>query len=227
MSSAWARAGLIGAWATSALAAAPAPTTLDSDTAGAIVGRVCRDLDGDGQCADAEPGLAGVRVVLETGQEATTDLQGRYHLAALPARAPSALRGIHLSSGRHRLRLDVRTLPPGVAAAHPSVTVELPMSGLALQDFALSDSGTPAAAVRQVPRDHPPTGRLEAAAVPCGAVQSVPQMLGQRPDVVINAGDLRLVGSPMHFAGLEPEYRRPPRLGEQTEAVLREFGVGK
>ncbi len=68
--------------------------------------------------------------------------------------------------------------------------------------------------------------RLEAAAVPCGAVQTVPQMLGQRPDVVISAGDLRLVGSPMHFAGVETEYRRPPRLGEQTEAVLREFGVG-
>jgi len=66
--------------------------------------------------------------------------------------------------------------------------------------------------------------KLEAAAVPCGGVQTVAEMLGQRPDVVVEAGGLRLVGSPMHFGDVETEYRRPPRLGEHTEAVLREFG---
>ena len=34
-----------------------------------------------------------------------------------------------------------------------------------------------------------------------------------------------MVANPMHIAGVETKYRRPARLGEHTEAVLREFGA--
>ena len=60
--------------ATSAAAqttAASIPVQRD-ELVGAIVGRVCRDRNGDGRCTDDEPGFGGVRVLLETGQTAIT-----------------------------------------------------------------------------------------------------------------------------------------------------------
>ncbi len=68
--------------------------------------------------------------------------------------------------------------------------------------------------------------KLEAASVPCGGVQTVSQILEQQAGAVVDVGGLQMVGNPMHIAGVETEYRRPPELGEHTEAVLREFGVG-
>jgi hypothetical protein len=129
---------------------APGPTPTSSDTAGAIVGRVCRDLNGDGVCGDDEPGIAGARVVMETGQQALTDAQGRYHLSAVDARAPSDVRGTrlndgpaalsgHLTPGRHRLRLDVSRLSPMSRVEIPAVTLEVPMAGLVIQDFAVTE----------------------------------------------------------------------------------------
>ena len=69
--------------------------------------------------------------------------------------------------------------------------------------------------------------KLEAASVPCGGVQTISQMLNQRADAVVDVEGLRMVANPMHIAGVETAYRRPPVLGENTEAVLREFCAGE
>jgi hypothetical protein len=107
------------------------------ELAAAIVGRVCRDVDGDGRCAPEEPGLADVRLVLATGREVRTDARGRYHFAQVDARGPDMTGGVHLRPGRQRLRLDVRTLPPDSEPSPEAVTVEVPWAAVVLQDFAV------------------------------------------------------------------------------------------
>ncbi len=105
----------------------------------AVVGRVCRDADGDGRCGADEPGLPGVRVVMETGQAAVTGPGGRYHLAAVEARAPERGAGgaLRLLPGRHRVALDPRALSLGETAVPAAATVELPMGGAAIVNFAV------------------------------------------------------------------------------------------
>jgi hypothetical protein len=118
------------------------------ELAAAIVGRVCRDLDGDGRCAPEEPGLADVRLVLATGREVRTDTRGRYHFAEVDARSPNVTGGVHLRPGRQRLRLDARTLPPDSEASPEAVTVEVPWAAVVLQDFAVrtrAESASPVA----------------------------------------------------------------------------------
>jgi crotonobetainyl-CoA:carnitine CoA-transferase CaiB-like acyl-CoA transferase len=68
--------------------------------------------------------------------------------------------------------------------------------------------------------------KLKAASVPCGGVQTVGQILDQRDAAAVDVEGLKMVGNPMHISGIDTEYRRPPRLGEHTRAVLDEFGVG-
>jgi hypothetical protein len=105
--------------------------------ASGIAGRVCEDLDDDGRCGAGEPGLAGVRLVLSTGREVLTDAQGRYHLTGVDARTPEAVGGVHLRPGRHRLRVDSRTLPPGGKVRPEAATVEVTWGAAVLQDFAV------------------------------------------------------------------------------------------
>lgn len=54
--------------------------------------------------------------------------------------------------------------------------------------------------------------RLRPLGVPAAAVRTLPEALQATPEVVVLAGDMRLVGSPIHVAGYQPEYRPPPRL---------------
>ncbi|MBI3002646.1 MAG: CoA transferase, partial [candidate division NC10 bacterium] len=75
-------------------------------------------------------------------------------------------------------------------------------------------------------------GRLEAAGLPCGPVNTVAEVLAdpavrhlkmvqevEHPTL----GPIRLLGIPFTIAGSPPEIRRPPpRLGEHTEEVLGE-----
>lgn len=103
----------------------------------AIAGRVCRDLDGDGQCSPEEPGLVGIRLVLATGREVRTDAHGRYHFIPVDARSPDVTGGLHLRPGRQRLKVDTRTLPPASEATPEAVTLEVPWGGVVLQDFAV------------------------------------------------------------------------------------------
>jgi hypothetical protein len=120
-------------WAVRAQGAVEDPPGLSST----VAGRVCDDRDGDGRCAPGEPGLSGVRLVLATGSEVRTDAQGRYHLTGVDSRTPDRTGGVHLRPGRHRLRVDPRTLPPGSKPSPEAVTLEVPWGAVVLQDFAI------------------------------------------------------------------------------------------
>jgi crotonobetainyl-CoA:carnitine CoA-transferase CaiB-like acyl-CoA transferase len=56
--------------------------------------------------------------------------------------------------------------------------------------------------------------RLRPLGVPAAAVRTLPQALAATPEVVVTAGDFRLVRCPVRVAGHEPDYGPPPRLGE-------------
>jgi crotonobetainyl-CoA:carnitine CoA-transferase CaiB-like acyl-CoA transferase len=54
--------------------------------------------------------------------------------------------------------------------------------------------------------------RLRPLGIPAAAVRSLPQALEATPEVVVTAGEFRLVGSPVRVSGYTPEYRPPPPL---------------
>jgi CoA:oxalate CoA-transferase len=56
--------------------------------------------------------------------------------------------------------------------------------------------------------------RLRPLGVPAAAVRTLPEALKATPEVIVTAGDFRLIGSPVRVAGYDPEYGPPPRLGE-------------
>jgi crotonobetainyl-CoA:carnitine CoA-transferase CaiB-like acyl-CoA transferase len=60
--------------------------------------------------------------------------------------------------------------------------------------------------------------RLRPLGIPSAAVRSLPDALESTPEAVVTAGDFRLVGSPIHVDGYEPEYRPAPRLDEHRDA---------
>ncbi len=75
-------------------------------------------------------------------------------------------------------------------------------------------------------------GVLEQHEVPCAPIQQISEILRHPQvaarDVIVavdhaGLGPIRLVGNPMRFAGFQPAYRPPPRLGEHTAAVREEF----
>jgi hypothetical protein len=45
-------------------------------------------------------------------------------------------------------------------------------------------------------------------------VRTLPEALEATPEVVVTAGDFRLVGSPIHVSDYQPDYRPPPQLPE-------------
>jgi formyl-CoA transferase len=76
--------------------------------------------------------------------------------------------------------------------------------------------------------------RLNQAGVPCGPINSIDQVFAD-PQVrhlgIVqnvggkNHGPLRLVGQPVSLSRTRSRLAaRPPKLGEHTDAVLREFG---
>jgi CoA:oxalate CoA-transferase len=56
--------------------------------------------------------------------------------------------------------------------------------------------------------------RLRPLGVPAAAVRTLPEALKATPEVVVQAGDFRLVGNPIHVGGYQPEYRSPPQLDD-------------
>jgi crotonobetainyl-CoA:carnitine CoA-transferase CaiB-like acyl-CoA transferase len=77
---------------------------------------------------------------------------------------------------------------------------------------------------------------LEAAKIPCGAINTLQEVFAapqvtEREMLVrmehATIGSLPLVGSPLKLSQTPVQYRLPPpRLGEHTEEILREF-LGK
>ncbi|BBZ21806.1 CaiB/BaiF CoA transferase family protein [Mycolicibacter hiberniae] len=56
--------------------------------------------------------------------------------------------------------------------------------------------------------------RLRPLGIPAAAVRTLPEALKEHPEMIVRAGDFRLVGSPIRVAGYEPSYRPPPELGD-------------
>jgi crotonobetainyl-CoA:carnitine CoA-transferase CaiB-like acyl-CoA transferase len=54
--------------------------------------------------------------------------------------------------------------------------------------------------------------RLRPLGVPASAVRTLPEALAATPEVVVTAGDYRLIGSPIRVAGYDPHYGPPPAL---------------
>jgi CoA:oxalate CoA-transferase len=54
--------------------------------------------------------------------------------------------------------------------------------------------------------------RLRPLGVPAAAVRTLPEALQATPEIVVTAGDFRLVGNPIRVAGYQPDYRPPPKL---------------
>jgi CoA:oxalate CoA-transferase len=66
--------------------------------------------------------------------------------------------------------------------------------------------------------------RLRPLGVPVAAVRALPEALTATPEAIVTAGDFRLVGSPIHVAGYQPDYRPPPRLGEFADGGFTRSG---
>ncbi|MGB9873137.1 MAG: SdrD B-like domain-containing protein [Anaerolineae bacterium] len=118
----------------------PTPTNTPTPTPvlSTIEGRVCQDTSRDGQCQDAEPGIAGLRVTLDpaagqnlqpqTERTTITDAEGRYRFSGV-------------EPGSHRLRFEDPTRQWLVApvevdvdsALHQTVTMDLGVSGPAVR----------------------------------------------------------------------------------------------
>jgi crotonobetainyl-CoA:carnitine CoA-transferase CaiB-like acyl-CoA transferase len=60
--------------------------------------------------------------------------------------------------------------------------------------------------------------RLRPLGIPVAAVRTLPEALEATPEVVVTAGDFRLVGSPIRVQGYEPEYRPAPRFDQHGDA---------
>jgi len=61
--------------------------------------------------------------------------------------------------------------------------------------------------------------RLKPLGIPVAAVRTLPQALEATPEVIVDAGDYRLVGSPIRVEGYSPAYRPPPAVDEHGDIV--------
>ncbi len=112
---------------------------------GTVLGRVCQDLDGDGRCGEGDPGLGGVRLLLDGGQVALADAHGRFHFLEVPTRLLEPGRSAY---GGHLLVLETAPGEPPVRR-----WFELAPGGAVQVDLAVPK----AAAVRPGPAMGPAT----------------------------------------------------------------------
>lgn len=59
--------------------------------------------------------------------------------------------------------------------------------------------------------------RLRPLGVPAAAVRTLPDALKATPEIIVTAGDFRLVGNPIHIDGYQPDYRPPPTLDQGVD----------
>jgi hypothetical protein len=98
-----------------------------------VLGKVFMDCNDNGLQDEGETGVAGVRLVLESGWTVVTDSEGKFSLCGLPPRT-------------HGIKLDSSTLPAGMAARITSnrnlgdpgsLLLDLKNGELARADFAV------------------------------------------------------------------------------------------
>jgi len=58
--------------------------------------------------------------------------------------------------------------------------------------------------------------RLKPLGIPAAAVRTLPEALDALPELIVSAGDYRLVGSSIRVDGYTPDYRPPPALGQHS-----------
>lgn len=98
-----------------------------------VAGKVFLDCDGDGSQGEKEPGVPGVRIYMEDGTYAETDIYGKYSLYGLkPLTHVLKLDSLTLPAGTEPLRLDNRN-----ADGHGRF-LDLRNGELGRGDFALS-----------------------------------------------------------------------------------------
>src|SRR6185312_17514917 len=61
--------------------------------------------------------------------------------------------------------------------------------------------------------------RLRPLGIPAAAVRSLPDALEALPEVIVTAGEFRLVRSAIRISGFEPEYRPAPRMDEHADVI--------
>ncbi|MGJ7535824.1 MULTISPECIES: SdrD B-like domain-containing protein [unclassified Variovorax] len=91
-----------------------------------VIGKVYDDKNANGYQDDGEPGLANVRIATVNGVLATTDAEGRYHIAC--AAIPKEGTGSNLV-----LKLDERTLPSGYRTTSENPAAERATRGKVLK----------------------------------------------------------------------------------------------
>lgn len=91
-----------------------------------VIGKVYDDRNANGYQDDGEPGLANVRIATVNGVLATTDAEGRYHIAC--AAIPKEGTGSNLV-----LKLDERTLPSGYRTTSENPAAERATRGKVLK----------------------------------------------------------------------------------------------
>ncbi len=120
---------------------ASGPGEADERWRAAVIGRVFLDRDGDGRWSAGDAGLAGARLLTDSGLEVRTDARGRYHLDLLAA-------GREVGAGRV-LVIDAASLP---AAARVRGSrrrlIQLVPEGVQRQDFAVRPPALQAVAGR-------------------------------------------------------------------------------
>ncbi|WP_242335345.1 hypothetical protein [Anaeromyxobacter sp. SG66] len=114
---------------------------------GAVLGRVCVDLDGDGRCGADEPGVAGARVLSEDGAIAIADGRGGYHLLEVPGRIVLRDRTAY---GGHLVTAE------GLGASR---AFELGFAGAAAVDLAVPSPRAAAPTLEPAPPDDPRASR--------------------------------------------------------------------
>lgn len=189
--------------------------------AATLAGRVCLDTNEDGRCGADEPGLSNIRLVLATGREVRTDAQGRYHFTGLDARTPDTTGGLHLRPGRHRVRVDARTLPAASVVVPEGATVEVPWGAAVLQDFAVRSPAPPSQPLARDYEEAPPMARVSESGV--GFLVTGRTSPGDRVKVAGEAAEVDASGDYRAFVVLHPGNNTLPITAVSPEGTVRFF----
>jgi len=178
-----------------------------------LAGRVFVDDDGDGRPGATEPGVPGVRLLLEDGTFVVTDVMGKYHLEGIR-------RGLHV------LRLDGQTLPPGLepraagtraAGDDDTLFIDLAPDELYKANFAVvPPAGRAPRLLVRVNGETPPSLAVPAALF--GTATGLHPMLGPRAEEL--AHYVRDLGREVRWFRVEPADAAPEAVAAAVEREM-------